>query len=126
VSCTQVVRAGNDLPLIPRHRLNAGVDYRPLPWLTLSLGGAYVGEQRFRGDEENVADPLQAYVTLNAGVRARVGPLTGFLWIDNLANARYETFGTFAPNGKLPGSPVQPFATPAAPIHVLAGVTYRY
>ena len=125
-SCAELVRAGNDLPLIPRHRLNAGVDYRPLSWLTLSLTGAYVGAQRFRGDEANVADPLDAYVVMNAGLRARFGQLTGFVWIENLANATYETFGTFAPNAKLPGAPVQPFATPAPPIHVLAGVSYRF
>lgn len=125
-SCTQFVRAGNDLPLIPNHRLNAGVDYRPLPWLTLSLTGAYVGEQRFRGDEENVAEPLKAYVVMNAGLRARWKQLTGFVWVYNVANARYETFGTFAPNGKLPGDPVQPFATPAPPISVRAGLSYRF
>jgi len=125
-SCTQVVRAGNDLPLVPRHRLNAGLDYHARPWLTLSLAAAYVGEQRFRGDEANVADPLDAYVVLNAGLRARFKDFTGFLWIHNLANARYETFGTFAPNGTLPGSPVQPFATPAPPISLAAGLSYRY
>jgi outer membrane receptor protein involved in Fe transport len=126
LSCTQHVRAGNDLPLIPRHRWNAGVDYRPRPWLTLSLTGAYVGSQRFRGDEANVADTLDAYFVMNAGVRLRWGRLTGSVWIDNLANAKYETFGTFAPNPKLPGTPVQPFTTPAPPIHVRAGVSYRF
>jgi iron complex outermembrane receptor protein len=125
-SCTQLVRAGNDLPLVPRHRLNAGVDYRPLPWLTLSITGAYVGAQRFRGDEANVADPLDAYFVMNAGLRLRWGRLTGFVWIDNLANAKYETFGTYAANGKLAGAPVQPFTTPAPPIHVVVGVSYRF
>jgi iron complex outermembrane recepter protein len=124
--CTQLVRRGNDLPLVPNHRLNVGLDYRPLAWLTLSLTGAYVGEQRFRGDEENVADPLKAYAAVNAGVRARHKGLTGFVWIDNVTNARYETFGTFAPNGKLPGNPVQPFATPAPPISVRAGASYQF
>ena len=125
-SCTELVRAGNSLPLIPKHRLNVGVDYRPWPWLTLSLTGAYVGEQRFRGDEANVADPLKAYAVLNAGARARFKQLTAFLWIGNLTNARYETFGTFAPNARLPGSPVQPFSTPAPPINVLAGISHRF
>lgn len=124
--CTELVRKGNDLPLIPNHRLNAGLDYHPLPWLTLSLTGALVGEQRFRGDEANVADPLKAYVVMKAGIRARWKGLTGYVWIHNLLNNRYETFGTFAPNAKLPGDPVQPFATPAPPIGVVAGLTYRF
>jgi iron complex outermembrane receptor protein len=124
--CTELVRKGNDLPLIPNHRLNAGLDYHPLSWLTLSLTGAFVGEQRFRGDEANVADPLKAYVVMNTGIRARWRQLTAFVWIDNLSNNRYETFGTFAPNAKLPGDPVQPFTTPAPPISVRAGLSYRF
>jgi len=124
--CTEPVRKGNDLPLIPNHRLNAGLDYHPLSWLTLSLTGAFVGEQRFRGDEANVADPLKAHFVMNAGIRARWRQLTGYVWIYNLLNNEYETFGTFAPNAKLPGDPVQPFMTPAPPISVLAGLTYRF
>jgi iron complex outermembrane receptor protein len=124
--CTELVRKGNDLPLIPNHRLNAGLDYHPLSWLTLSLIGAFVGEQRFRGDEANVADPLKGYVVLNAGIRARWRELTGFVWIYNLLNDEHETFGTFAPNAKLPGNPVQPFTTPAPPISILAGLSYRF
>lgn len=56
--CTQAVKAGNDLPLIPRHRINAGVDHDVTPWLTLWLSGSFVGSQRFRGDEENVERKL--------------------------------------------------------------------
>jgi iron complex outermembrane receptor protein len=124
--CTQRVRKGNDIPLIPNHRLNAGLDYHPTTWLTLSLTGSYVGEQRFRGDEENVEAPLKGYFVLNAGIRARWRQLTGFVWVFNLLNDKHETFGTFAPNAKLPGDPIQPFVTPAPPINVLAGLSYRF
>src|SRR5262249_27742277 len=124
--CTEPVRRGDDIPLIPKHRVNAGLDYHVLPWLTLSLTGAYVGEQRLRGDEENVEAPLKGYVVVNAGMRARWKDLTASLWVFNLLNDAHETFGTFAPNAKLPGDPVQRFTTPAPPISVQAGLSYRF
>ena len=40
--------------------------------------------------------------------------------------AKYETFGTFAPNAKRAGNPIEPFLTPALPINVVAGLTYRF
>jgi iron complex outermembrane receptor protein len=74
--CVQAVRKGNDLPRVPRHRLNAGVAYRATPWLTLWLSGADVGAQRLRGDKENVEPKL--------------------------------------------------FLTPAPPLHVVGGLSYRF
>jgi outer membrane receptor protein involved in Fe transport len=124
--CTQTVRAGNDLPLVPRHRLNASLDYRLASWLSLWLGASYVGPQRLRGDEENVERKLTDYVVVNAGFRASWKGLTAFVTINNLLNNEYETFGTFAPNGKVEGTPVERFLTPAPPINVLAGASYRF
>ena len=124
--CTQTVRAGNDLPLVPRHRLNASLDYRLASWLSLWLGASYVGPQRLRGDEENVERKLTDYVVVNAGFRASWKGLTAFVTINNLLNNGYETFGTFAPNGKVEGTPVERFLTPAPPINVLAGASYRF
>jgi len=46
--------------------------------------------------------------------------------VNNLLNNAYETFGTFAPNAKVAGAPVERFLTPAAPINVLTGASYRF
>ena len=124
--CAEPVQKGNDLPLIPRHRLNVSVDYRVAPWLTLWVSGAFVGSQWFRGDEENVEPKLSSYFLMSAGVRARYRALSAFLTINNLLNNKYETFGTFAPNAKAPGVPIEPFLTPAPPINVVGGVSYRF
>jgi len=124
--CTQLVRAGSDIPLIPRQRLNAGVDHHLTPWLTLWVSGAWVGPQRLRGDEENVEPTLPSYVTLNAGARARWKGLTGFLTITNLLNDAHETYGTFAPNARQPGAPIERFLNPAPPIHLDAGLSWRF
>lgn len=124
--CIQHVSRGDELPLVPRHRINAGVDYRVAPWLTLWLGGIYVGPQRLRGDEANQERPLASYVVLNGGVRLHWRALTGFVTVENLLNETYETFGTFARNAELAGAPVERFLTPAPPIHVTAGLRYRF
>jgi len=124
--CTQLVRKGSELPLVPRHRVNAGVDAHLTDWLTLSLSGAYVGRQWLRGDEANAERPLGDYVVLNALLSARVKALTAFVAVQNLLDTEYETFGTFAPNLRVEGAPVQRFLTPAPPIGVHGGVTWRF
>lgn len=124
--CTQPVRAGNELPLTPRHRVGAGLDYRLTDWLTLWASMQWVGAQRLRGDEENVERELSPYTVVNAGLRARWKGFTGFVTINNVLNEEYETFGTFAPNAKAAGTPIEPFLTPAAPINVVGGLSYRF
>ena len=124
--CQQFVRIGGDIPLIPRQRLNLGIDYHALPWLTLWTSGTWVGSQRLRGDEENVEPTLPSYLTVSAGARARWKGLNGFLTITNLLNDAHETYGTFAPNARQPGTPIERFLTPAAPIHVDAGLSWRF
>jgi len=124
--CTEFVRKGNDFPLIPRHRVNAGIDYHTTHWLTLSLGATFVSQQFLRGDEENVETPLDSYVVLRGGLSAQWRKFRAVIWVNNLLNAKYETFGTFAPNAKRAGNPIEPFLTPAPPINVVAGLTYRF
>lgn len=124
--CTQLVRKGSQLPLVPRHRINAGVDTHLTDWLTLSLSGTYVGRQWLRGDEANAERQLGDYVVLNASLTARVKALTAFIAVQNLLDTNYETFGTFAPNPRADGSPVQRFLTPASPINFQGGLSYRF
>jgi outer membrane receptor protein involved in Fe transport len=123
---TQQVRRGDEIPLTPNHRINTGLRYRLHEWVTLSLNLSYVGDQFFRGDDANTQSKLEDYVVLNAGVDVRWQRFAGFVKINNLLNNDYETFGTFAPNGRLPGNPIEPFLTPAPPINVLVGASYRF
>jgi outer membrane receptor protein involved in Fe transport len=85
-----------------------------------------VSQQFFRGDEANVEKPLDSYVVLRGGLSARWRKFSAVVWVNNLLNTKYETFGTFAPNAKLAGNPIEPFLTPAPPINVVASLTYRF
>lgn len=122
----QQVDTGDVIPSTPSHRVNAGLRYHLYKWLALSLDLAYVGSQYLRGDEANTQSKLHSYVVLNAGLDLHWKNLKGFVKINNLGNNRYETFGTFAPNAKVAGEPIERFLNPAPPINVLAGVSYRF
>jgi len=69
----------------------------------------YVGLQFLRGDEANLPPPLPAYWVLNGGLAAGWRGFEAFVRINN----RYETFGTFAPNARMPGARVERFLSPA-------------
>ena len=120
------VPAGSSFPLVPQHRINVGVAYRPWPWLTLGLAARYVSSQFLRGDEANTQPKLPSYSVLDANVIGRWRGFEGFVRINNVLNNTYETFGTFAPNARQPGTPVERFLSPAPPVNVLAGLRYRF
>jgi iron complex outermembrane recepter protein len=122
----ETVPAGSSLTLVPRHRVNAGFAYRPWPWLTLAMEARWVSSQFLRGDDANRQPPLPAYWVVNGGVTARWRGFEAFVRVNNALDNRYETFGTFAPNARTPGTPVERFLTPAPPANVLAGLRYVY
>jgi len=123
-ACNERVRKGSDFPLVPRHRARAGLEVHPVSWLVASVSGSYVGAQRFRGDEENVAPLLPSYFSFEGGVKATMGRLWGSLNVFNLLGSSYSTFGTFATNAKAPGNPVERFLTPGRPFQLFVGVGY--
>ncbi|MCZ7625705.1 MAG: TonB-dependent receptor [Candidatus Methylomirabilis sp.] len=122
----QQVDAGDDIPMTPSHRMNAGLRYHFNRWLSFSLDLSYVGDQFLRGDEANTQAKLDDYVVLNAGLDLHWQQVAGFVKISNLTDNRYETFGTFAPNAKVAGEPIERFLNPAPPINVLVGMSYRF
>jgi iron complex outermembrane receptor protein len=118
------VAAGSDLPLTPRHRLTADATWEAHGRLSFSLDGELVGRQYFRGDEANVLAPLSAYFVLGAAVSARWGGLTVRLRVNNVLDSHHATFGTFAPNGKEPGAPIQAFVSPAPALNTFLSASY--
>jgi len=125
-ACNDRVRKGSEFPLVPRHRARAGLELRPLPWLVASISGTYVGAQRLRGDEENAAPLMPSYFSLDGGLKATAGRLSGTLTIFNLLGSDYSTFGTYATNAKAAGAPVEPFLTPGRPFQLFAGLGYGF
>jgi outer membrane receptor for monomeric catechols len=115
------VVVGNQLPLVPNHRLNTGIRFSPVDWATVSVNGSYVSDQFFRGDENNTQPKLKAYFVLSAGLEIRWKSFRGFVHLRNLLNTNYETFGTYANSG----TGIEPFLTPGTPLHFMVGASYR-
>ena len=122
----QQVRAGNALPLVPNHVGNAAISYALSPAWTVELEGRYTGAQFLLGDESNRRRRLSPYGIVNLGVRYDRDWLSAYLWLNNLFDVDYETFGTFAANPLAERPTVEPFLTPGRPLQVVAGVSCKF
>jgi iron complex outermembrane receptor protein len=129
------VEPGDRLPGIPLHRFKAGVDYEVLPHWTVGASVVLVSPQYYKGDESNQNPELPSYHVFGLHSSYRIGShVELFASIQNLFNARYATFGTYAdPTGVgAPGIPPgaqangpgvdNRFQNPAAPFAVFAGI----
>ena len=113
------VRAGDDIPLVPRNRVGWGVNVSPVEGLTFSLAGLYVGPQFLSGDEANLSKPLDPYYVMTGRVNYRRGPLTLFVQGNNITNAEYEVWGVLAFAGER-------FLMPAPGASVMGGVILEF
>ncbi len=122
----ETVTPGDDLPMVPGHRANAGVAVSILRShgteagvaLLAGVDARYVGRQWLRGDEENVTRRLSDYALadLSLTMTWRDFELRGA--VRNLFDRRAFSFGAFAENPTAPGTPVQRWLTPGPPRHV--------
>jgi outer membrane receptor protein involved in Fe transport len=127
----ETVTPGDALPMVPEHRVNAGLAVpilRPQGTesgvaLLAGVDARYVGRQWLRGDEENVTRRLSDYAVadLSLTLSWRDFELRGA--VRNLFDRRVFTFGTFAENRTAPGSPVQRWLTPGLPRHLQVSVS---
>ncbi|MBI2361661.1 MAG: TonB-dependent receptor [Deltaproteobacteria bacterium] len=111
------VRKGDDLPLVPRHRVGIGVHIHPVDKLTLSLIGSYAGSRFLLNDEPNKAKKVADYFVLNQRIAYEADHWLAHVTINNLTNRKYSTFGVLS---------TEPFFVPAPGINVFGGVTFRY
>jgi iron complex outermembrane receptor protein len=112
------VQSGDRLPLVPRHLLKAGVRYRLAPKLTVGGDMLASGGQYVRGDEANLVAPLDGYSVFNLHVEYQSGRIVQLLAnVDNLLDARYETFGVFGDATQVlgPAFDDRRYASPGAP-----------
>ena len=110
------VRKGDELPLVPRHRVGVGVNTYPIEGLTVSLFGNYVGAQFMQSDEPNQAKKIADYFVLNSRIGYQWKQWTGYVNFNNLTNRKYSTSGILVN---------EPFRVPAPGFNVFAGLSYR-
>ncbi len=111
------VQKGDELPLVPRHRVGIGVNTYPIEGLTLSLFGQYVGDQFMLRDEPNQAKKIADYFVLNSRIAYQWKQLTGYVNFNNLSDRKYSTSGILVN---------EPFRVPAPGFNMFAGLSFRY
>jgi outer membrane receptor protein involved in Fe transport len=112
------VKKGDELPLVPRHRVGTGVNVHPIDHLTLSLFATYVGSQFLINDEPNRGKKVSDYFVLNQRIAYGWQNWLAHVTINNLTDRKYSTSGVLTGTG--------PFFVPAPGINVFGGISYRY
>jgi len=87
-----------EMPLVPNHMANAGVEIY-LPWnLTVRPEVRYIGKAYLSQDFDNNTEKLDSYTLYNLylSYRPSFGKLkmTAFVGVENLADEKYESFGS--------------------------------
>ena len=119
------VKPGDELPGIPADMAKASVEYRGDGGWSVTADARYAGGQVLRGDESNLNPKTHPYVVVDAAARYPIGERIALTAaIDNLFDAKYETFGSFSP---IAGVPVPNLnnprsVSPGAPLSVYLGL----
>ncbi|HYK81755.1 MAG TPA: TonB-dependent receptor [Gemmatimonadales bacterium] len=119
-SAGETVIPGDVLPMVPNHRVNAGLSApvftRPGGLaLRVGLDARYVGRQWLRGDEANVTRRLADYAVTDGSITLTWHDVELRTAVRNVLDQQYFTFGTFAQNPTAPGAPIQRWLTPGLP-----------
>jgi iron complex outermembrane receptor protein len=88
------VPEGADIPGIPRHQLNAGLEFEFNDRLTMGVDASFRSGVHLRGDEVNLLPETPSYTVVNLRGEYRVSDtLRFFARIENLFDTEYQTFG---------------------------------
>jgi len=117
----RLVRKGDELPAVPRHRVGTGINVRPFDGWTFSLLGSYVSGQFQLRDEPNRAKQVADYFVLNSRIAYQWRQWATHVTLNNLTNRKYST------SGILVGDPFnESFRVPAPGFNAFAGVSFKY
>jgi iron complex outermembrane receptor protein len=126
------VRPGDHLPGVPQHRIKAGADYKTTPSWTFGGSLTYASGQYYRGDESNKLGQIPGYEIVDIHSTYKVaGNVELFAKVQNLFNAKYETFGVLGDASGVPlpgvGITTNPrFVSPGAPIAAYGGLRVTF
>ena len=97
-----LVTAGSDIPGIPRHQANLGVDYSLNDRLELGADVVVRSGVHLRGDEANLLDRTDGYAILNLRAAWHVTDnVLLFARVENVFDEDYETFGVLGDPGEV-------------------------
>lgn len=90
---TLVSLDGNNVPLVPRHKLSANIAWRMSPSLRLLTSANYVSDQYMDNDEPNtLGRKIPAYAVVDARLEFKSGNWTLAAMVNNLFDEAYYTY----------------------------------
>jgi iron complex outermembrane receptor protein len=84
--------AGNEIPLVPRHRANLNATWQAAAGLTVAGSLRYVGTQRYDNDQINTFRRMPGYTLVDLKLSQRLGDWTLFAQADNLFDEEYYSY----------------------------------
>jgi iron complex outermembrane receptor protein len=85
--------SGNDIPLVPRHRLAISSAWKVSEQDTFNANAVYVGKQHFDNDQaDTFGQKMPAYITVDMKLSHRKGSWLLAAAVNNLFNRQYFTY----------------------------------
>ena len=129
---TITVVPGDRLPGVPAQQAKLGLTWRVTErWTVGAVLIAQSGQYLF-GDAANLTPQLPGFVTLNLSTSYRVTPhIQFFASVENVTDAKYDTYGTFSPTSSVylaqaPDAANPRAYSPAAPVGGFGGVRITF
>lgn len=125
------VNKGDRLPGLPEHSAGASIEWQRDPAM-VGLDIHYQSGQYYRGDEANENAPLDGFTRVDLRASYRLSPgVSLYARVDNLFDARYETFGSYGESEEVlgemyPGFDDVRFVGPGAPRSFVVGVRVNF
>jgi iron complex outermembrane receptor protein len=85
--------AGNEVPLVPNHKLSAGVRYTFMDCLTFTYGMDFVGDRYFVNDLQNIQPKMKSYTVHQARVSYKKYGFELFFAVNNIFDTQYSEYG---------------------------------
>ncbi len=126
------INPGDRLPGVPAHQGKLGVTWRVTDQWTLGAALIAQGGQYLFGDEANLTQQLPGFVMLNLSTSYQLTPhIQVFASVENVTDAKYNTYGTFSPTtsvylSQAPNATNPRAYSPAAPIGGFGGVRITF
>ena len=98
---------GNEIPLVPKHKLNGGIEVRPMEAFRVSLDATYTSHMYEGGDNANALDQMDDYIVVDLGLAysLELGKTSWEIFggIDNLLDEGYTDFVFWGGHYAAPG-----------------------
>lgn len=116
---------GKELPNVPKHQMNLGVQKTFDNRIQLGINGLYVGERRHISDFDNDKGHLEDYFYVTSQLSYLLATGRVYLAVNNLLNEEYSEYGVDYGNSFTDGSPIVGLY-PSPKINFIVGVDFRF